>query len=37
LIVGSAIVRRLSEAIDRPRDQVVREIGQFVAELARAM
>jgi tryptophan synthase alpha chain len=37
LIVGSAIVRRLSEAIDRPRDQVVHEIGKFVAELARAM
>jgi tryptophan synthase alpha chain len=37
LIVGSAIVRRLSEAAGRPRDQVVREIGQFVAELAQAM
>ena len=37
LIVGSAIVRRLSEAINRPRGEVVREIGQFVAELARAL
>ena len=34
LIVGSAIVRRLSQAINRPRAEVVREIGQFVAELA---
>jgi tryptophan synthase alpha chain len=33
LIVGSAIVRRLADA-DRPRAEVVREIGQFVAELA---
>ena len=31
LIVGSAIVRRLAEAINRPRAEVVREIGQFVA------
>ena len=37
LIVGSAIVRRLSEAINRPRGEVVREIGQFVAELSRAL
>lgn len=34
LIVGSAIVRRLVEADKRPRDEVVREIGAFVAELA---
>ena len=37
LIVGSAIVRRLSQAINRPRAEVVHEIGQFVAELARAL
>jgi tryptophan synthase alpha chain len=37
LIVGSAIVRRLSHASNRPRVEVVREIGQFVADLARAM
>jgi tryptophan synthase alpha chain len=37
LIVGSAIVRRLSQAINRPRGDVVQEIGQFVAELARAL
>ncbi len=37
LIVGSAIVRRLSSAVNRPRAEVVREIGQFVAELAAAL
>jgi len=37
LIVGSAIVRRLVEAINRPRAEIVREIGQFTAELAQAL
>jgi tryptophan synthase alpha chain len=37
LIVGSAIVRRLAEVIHQPRGEVIREIGQFVAELAKAM
>jgi tryptophan synthase alpha chain len=37
LIVGSAIVRRLSQSINRPRGEVVQEIGQFVAELAKAL
>ncbi|MBV8487011.1 MAG: tryptophan synthase subunit alpha [Planctomycetaceae bacterium] len=37
LIVGSALVRRLAEAANRPRDEVVREIGQFIAELAVAL
>jgi tryptophan synthase alpha chain len=37
LIVGSAIVRRLSQAINRPRAEVVSEIGQLVAELAGAL
>jgi tryptophan synthase alpha chain len=37
LIVGSALVRRLSEAVNRPRNEVVKEIGQFVAELAGAL
>jgi len=37
LIVGSAIVRRLGEAIHHTRTEVIRDIGQFVAELARAM
>ena len=34
LIVGSALVRRLDEAANRPRGEVVKEIGQFVGELA---
>jgi tryptophan synthase alpha chain len=37
LIVGSAIVRRIAEAASRPREQVLREIGDFVAELLGAM
>jgi tryptophan synthase alpha chain len=37
LIVGSAIVRRLAEVIHQPRVEVIREIGEFVAELARAL
>jgi tryptophan synthase alpha chain len=34
LIVGSALVRRLVDAKSRNRSDVVKEIGQFVAELA---
>jgi tryptophan synthase alpha chain len=34
LIVGSALVRRLADARSRTRSDVVREIGQFVADLA---
>src|SRR5438477_555954 len=37
LIIGSAIVRRLSEAINRPRTEVVDRIGQFVGELAKVL
>jgi tryptophan synthase alpha chain len=37
LIVGSAIVRRLAEAVNRPRTEVVREIGQFVGALAQVL
>jgi tryptophan synthase alpha chain len=37
LIVGSALVRRLAEAINRPRAEVIREIGQFVGELAKVL
>jgi tryptophan synthase alpha chain len=37
LIVGSAIVRRLSQAINRPKADVIHEIGQFVAALAAAL
>jgi tryptophan synthase alpha chain len=37
LIVGSAIVRRMSDAAQRPRQQVLKEIGDFAAELIAAM
>ena len=37
LIVGSAIVRRLAEAINRPRAEVIREIGQFVGALSQVL
>ena len=37
LIVGSAIVRRISEAATRPRAKVLREIGEYVAELLAAL
>jgi tryptophan synthase alpha chain len=33
LIVGSAIVRRIAEATTRPREQVLDEIGEYVATL----
>lgn len=34
LIVGSALVRRLADAPSRPGGDIVREIGDFIAELA---
>ncbi len=37
LIVGSAIVRRIAEAAARPRQDVLREIGEYVAELLAAI
>jgi tryptophan synthase alpha chain len=37
LIVGSAIVRRVAEAVTKPRHQVLREIGDYVDELRSAM
>jgi tryptophan synthase alpha chain len=37
LIVGSAIVRRVAEAANRPREQVLTEIGQYVSELLAAL
>src|SRR5689334_876405 len=37
LIVGSAIVRRIATASEQPRDQVVREVGDYVAELLTAL
>jgi tryptophan synthase alpha chain len=37
LIVGSAIVRRVAEAATKPREQVLAELGDYVAELLAAM
>jgi tryptophan synthase alpha chain len=37
LIVGSAIVRRMADAAQRPRQQVLKEIGDYAAELIAAM
>jgi len=37
LIVGSAIVRRMSDAAQRPRQEVLNEIGDYAAELIAAM
>ncbi|MEX0939067.1 MAG: tryptophan synthase subunit alpha [Pirellulales bacterium] len=37
LIVGSAIVRRVAQAADRDRKEVLQEIGQYAAELRAAL
>jgi tryptophan synthase alpha chain len=37
LIVGSAIVRRMADAAQRPRQQVLKEIGDYAEELIAAM
>ena len=37
LIVGSAVVRRVAEAATRPREQVLKEVGDYVAELVAAL
>lgn len=37
LIVGSAIVRRMAEAVARPREQVLGEIADYVGELLAAL
>ncbi|HEY3395509.1 MAG TPA: tryptophan synthase subunit alpha [Lacipirellulaceae bacterium] len=37
LIVGSGIVRRIAAANERPRDQVLREVGDYVSELLAAL
>ena len=37
LIVGSAIVRRIATASEQPRDKVLREVGEYVAELLAAL
>ncbi len=37
LIVGSAFVRRIAEAADRPRGEVLSDVGQYAANLMRAL
>jgi tryptophan synthase alpha chain len=37
LIVGSAIVRRIAAAAEQPREQVLRDVGEYVSELLAAM
>jgi tryptophan synthase alpha chain len=37
LIVGSAIVRRMEAAGSRKREEVLREVGEYVAELLAAL
>ena len=37
LIVGSAIVRRIATAAEKPREQVLRDVGDYVAELLAAL
>jgi tryptophan synthase alpha chain len=37
LIVGSAIVRRLAEGAELPRSELVRQVGDFIAELVQAL
>ncbi len=37
LIVGSAIVKRVAEAADKPRDEVLKNVGDYVAELVEAL
>ena len=37
LIVGSAIVKRVAQAADRPRDEMLAEVGDYVAGLLAAL
>jgi tryptophan synthase alpha chain len=37
LIVGSAIVRRIAAASEKPREKVLSEVGDYVAELLKAI
>jgi tryptophan synthase alpha chain len=37
LIVGSAIVRRIATAVEQPREKVLRDVGDYVAELLAAL
>jgi tryptophan synthase alpha chain len=37
LIVGSAVVRRIAEAATKPRDAVLKDVGEYVATLIKAL
>jgi tryptophan synthase alpha chain len=37
LIVGSAVVRRIAEAEQKPRDAVLKDVGEYVASLVKAL
>jgi tryptophan synthase alpha chain len=37
LIVGSAVVRRIATAADKPREQVLKDVGDYVATLLAAL
>jgi tryptophan synthase alpha chain len=37
LIVGSAVVRRIAEAASKPREQVLKSVGDYAASLLAAM
>lgn len=37
LIVGSALVRRIAEAAQRPREEVLRDVGDYAASLLEAL
>jgi tryptophan synthase alpha chain len=37
LIVGSAIVRRIAQAATKPRDAVLKDVGDYVASLLAAL
>ena len=36
-LVGSALVRRISDALDRPRPELVQSVGDYAAELVAAL
>ena len=37
LIVGSAVVRRIAEAATKPREVVLKDVGEYVATLIKAL
>jgi tryptophan synthase alpha chain len=37
LIVGSAVVRRIAAAESKPREEVLKDVGEYVASLVAAL